>query len=134
MAASSEIQDFFRAFERNSSTLDLDRIGAQFADTFLSADPKQVVSVPKAAFLATLPRRQALFDAAGITAMELVAVDERALDERHRLAATEWDARRKDGGSVRLASTFILRREGSSFVIIFYLNHQDLTEVLGPGG
>jgi hypothetical protein len=134
MATSSEIQDFFEAFERNSSTLDLDRIGAQFADTFLSADPRQVMSVPKTAFLAALPRRQALFDAAGITAMELVAVDEQVLDERHRLAATEWDARRTDGSSVKLASTFILRREGSAFVVIFYLNHQDLTEVLMARG
>jgi hypothetical protein len=78
----------------------------------MSADPAQVVAVPKAAFLAALPRRQALFEAAGVTDIRLEAVDETELDERHVLAATEWSVHRKAGGSIRLASTFILRREG----------------------
>ena len=57
MAASNEVRAFFEAFERYSTQLDLDRIGEQFADTFLSADPAQVMPVPKAAFLAALLSR-----------------------------------------------------------------------------
>jgi len=132
MAVSNEVQLFFETFARNSAALDLDRIGEQFAETFMSADPQQAVSVPKAAFLVVLPRRQAMFDAAGVTSIELVEVDTTALDDRHVLAATKWAAHRKAGGSIPLASTFILRRQDDSFVVIFYLNHQDLTEALQP--
>jgi hypothetical protein len=131
MAASDEVRAFFEAFERYSTQLDLDRIGQQFAETFLSADPTQVMPVPKAAFLAALPRRQALFEAAGATGVRLVSVNEQALDARHVLATTEWVVERTDAAPIRLASTFILRRANDSFVVVFYLNHQDLGEILG---
>lgn len=132
MAVRREVQLFFEAFARNSSALDVASIGEQFADTFMSADPRQAIAVPKAAFLGVLPHRQAMFDDAGVTSIDLLDVDTTALDDRHVLAATRWAARRKAGGSIPLASTFILRRQDDSFVVIFYLNHQDLTEVLQP--
>ena len=126
----AEVRAFFDEFERNSAELAIDRIAAQFADIFLNADPQRVMPVPKAAFIAALPQRDKMFQAAGISRVRLVSVRETALDPLHILAATDWIAETTDGADIPLASSFILRRQGSSFVVVFYLNHQDITAVL----
>ena len=36
-------------------------------------------------------------------------------------------------GPVRLASTFLLRRDGEGLRVVLYLNHQDLRGVLSAG-
>jgi hypothetical protein len=47
------------------------------------------------------------------------------------LARTDWRAERAGAWtSVRLSSTFILRRDADRLRVVFYLNHQDLTRVL----
>ncbi len=127
---SDDVRVFFDEFERNSSAMDLDAIGRQFADVFMSADPAGVVPVPKAAFLAVLPKREKMFSSAGVTRIRLTAVRETALDSKYALATTDWIAELSDGDEIPLMSTFILRREGSSLVVVFYLNHQDIGQVL----
>ena len=125
------VREFFDEFERNSAELAIDRIAAQFADTFMNADPQRVMAVPKAAFIAALPQRDRMFQAAGISRVRLKSVRETVLDSLHVLAATDWIAESTDGTNIPLASSFILRRQGPSFVVVFYLNHQDIAEVLG---
>lgn len=126
----AEVRAFFDEFERNSAELAIDRIAAQFADTFMNADPQRAMPVPKAAFIAALPQRGKMFEAAGISQVRLASVRETVLDPMHVLAVTDWIAESTDGDEIPLASSFILRRQGSSFVVIFYLNHQDITAVL----
>ena len=126
----AEVRAFFDEFERNSAELAIDRIAAQFADTFMNADPQGVMPVPKAAFIATLPQREKMFQAAGIRRIRLAAVRETVLDPMYILASTDWIAESIDGAEIPLASSFILRRQASSFVVVFYLNHQDIAAVL----
>ena len=127
---SDEVRLFFEEFERNSGDLNLDGIGAQFADVFMNADPERVVPVPKAAFLAALPQREKMFSGIGVTRIRLASVRETVLDSLHTLAATDWIAELKDGDELPLASTFVLRRQGASFVVVFYLNHQDIGRLI----
>ena len=129
-SVTAEVRAFFDEFERNSAELAIDRIAAQFADIFLNADPQRVMPVPKAAFIAALPQRDEMFQAAGISRIRLASVRETVLDPIHILAATDWIAESTDGAEIPLASTFILRRQGSSFVVVFYLNQQDISAVL----
>ena len=89
---SDEVRRFFEEFERNSTDLNLDRIGAQFADVFMNADPERAGPVPKAAFLAALPQREKMFGAIGVNRIRLSAVRETVLDPMHILAATDWIA------------------------------------------
>jgi hypothetical protein len=126
----AEVRAFFDEFERNSAELAIDRIAAQFADTFMNADPQRAMPVPKAAFIAALPQREKMFEAAGISRVRLASVRETVLDPMHVLAVTDWIAESTDGAEIPLASSFILRRQGSSLVVVFYLNHQDITAVL----
>ena len=130
MIPSDEVSRFFKEFERNSASLDLDGISGQFADVFLNADPVRVGPVPKGAFLAALAQREKMFSSIGVKRIRLTAVRETVLDPMHTLAATDWIAELTGGDELPLASTFVLRREGSSFVVVFYLNHQDIGKVI----
>jgi hypothetical protein len=127
---SDDVRVFFDDFERSSRAMDLDAIGQQFADVFMSADPSGVVPVPKAAFLAALPKREKMFSSAGVTGIRLTTVREMALDSTYTLVTTDWIADVSAGAEIPLKSTFILRRDGSSLKVVFYLNHQDIGQLL----
>jgi ketosteroid isomerase-like protein len=127
-----QVQAFFATFAAASDQLDLARLAELFAETFLAADPAGVQPVPRQAFLRALPRRAELFAAAGITRVALTDLQHHALDNTYVLARTDWRAERQGAAStsVRLSSTFILRRDADRLRVVFYLNHQDLTRVL----
>jgi hypothetical protein len=131
-----EIVDFFTTFGNASDSLDTDALTACFAETFMAADPSGAQPVPRAAFLFVLPKRKALFAAAGIATVSLTGLEHRSLDESYVLAHTTWTAER-DGSQagqdpVTLLSSFILHRTGDGLRIVFYLNHKNLDDVLAP--
>jgi ketosteroid isomerase-like protein len=136
-ALDQQVRRFFDAFSAASDQLDTAALGGLFADPFLAADPAGAQPVPRELFLKALPRRAELFGAAGIGRVVLDDVTHEALDDTYVLARTTWRAERAaDGGEpaqVRLASTFLLRREGDGLQVVLYLNHQDLAEVLSSG-
>jgi ketosteroid isomerase-like protein len=127
-----QVEAFFDTFTAASDQLDLARLAELFAETFLAADPAGVQPVPRQAFLRALPRRAELFAAAGITRVVLADLQHQSLDNTYVLARTDWRAERQGAAStsVRLSSTFILRRDADRLRVVFYLNHQDLTRVL----
>ena len=126
-----QVQAFFATFAAASDQLDLERLAELFAETFLAADPAGVQAVPRQAFLRALPRRAELFAAAGITRVALADLRHQPLDNTYVLARTDWRAERAGASrSVRLSSTFILRRDADRLRVVFYLNHQDLARVL----
>lgn len=127
---SSDVRDFFARFEQAGNRLDLDEISGQFADTFMSADPGGVTAVPKAAFLAALPARDKLFASVGATGMRLTAITETPLDDHYVLVDTEWETEPATK-PLSLSSAFVLRRtEEGGLQVVFYLNHQDVAQVI----
>ncbi len=133
-SADADVVDFFEAFSAASDSLDPDALAACFAETFMAADPSGAQPVPRDAFLAVLPRRKALFEAAGIGRVALTALDSTSLDESYVLARTTWTGEREGTRSgespATLSSTFILRRTADGLRIVFYLNHKDLAAIL----
>ena len=129
-----QVRDFFDRFTKASDALDVGALGELFDETFLAADPDGAQPVPRALFLQALPRRAELFAAAGITRVTLADLDHEALDDSYVLARTGWRGERAGGDRpVRLASTFLLRRDGEGLRVVLYLNHQDLRGVLSSG-
>ena len=124
------VREFFEAFERNSNALDAEALAGQFGDHFLGADPARATPVSRADFLDALPARRELFDSAGLLRTRLTSLTETALDADHVLAETTWVGELRGGDELPLGSSFILRRQGASWVVIFYLNHQDITRIL----
>jgi Domain of unknown function (DUF4440) len=133
-ALDQRVRSFFDAFADASDRLDLEVLGRLFADPFLAADPGGVRPVPRELFLQALPRRAELFGAAGIGRVVLTDERHEALDDTYVLARTGWRGERTGDGRalppVRLASTFLLRRDGDDLRVVLYLNHQDLARVL----
>jgi hypothetical protein len=107
-----QVEAFFAIFAAASDQLDTDRLAELFAETFLAADPAGVQAVPRQAFLRALPRRAELFAAAGITASPSPASSTMPWTTPYLLARIDWRAERAGAWtSVRLSSTFILRRD-----------------------
>ena len=131
------VRSFFDAFAEASDRLDLDVLGRLFADPFLAADPAGARPVPRELFLQALPRRAELFGAAGIGRVLLTEERHEALDDTYVLARTGWRGERTGGDGplppVRLASTFLLRRDGDDLRVVLYLNHQDPARALSSG-
>ena len=128
---SAEVRAFFDRFERASEILDVDTIASLFAEVFMSADPKGVTAVPRDAFVAALPQRQKLFDLMGASTIRLTALTETRLDDNYVLVHTQWAADLRDPAHppLELSSSFLLRQDGESLAVVFYLNHQDILAV-----
>jgi hypothetical protein len=128
----AQVSAFFQTFAQASADLDVSILTECFSDVFLAAAPDGVQTVPRSAFLQALPQRAQLFAAAGVERMVLEELSQRALAEHYVLVTTNWSARRPAAGdTLRLSSTFLLRRDPSGRIVL-YLNHQDLSSVVGP--
>ena len=130
---SDDIHAFFKEFERAGNALDAEAICLHFADTFMNADPGGAVPVPKAAFLAALSGREKVFASIGVTGTRLNSINETRLDDNYVLVDTEWACEMvsSEAEPLTLSSAFILHRdEGGAFKIVFYLNHQDIPEIV----
>lgn len=133
--AAPDVREFLRRFRDAGEQLDLDAVRASFAPEFLSLDPNSVTALGRDAMLAALPRRQALFHSIGATTAELAEASELRLDERHRLVRTSWTMavpqdRKAGAGEIVLRSTFLLRKEASSWQVVVYLNHEDVAALI----
>ena len=116
-------------FTRDVQTF-LEQPDRTFAAVFMSGDPMQCAPVERARLAAALPLRRAQFDAAGVGPLRLIGGEDEILDDHYVLARTVWRGDLRDGGYLDLRSTFILRRTGDDFEVVFYLNHQDVPALL----
>ncbi|MFG3292699.1 hypothetical protein ACGF3G_28330 [Streptomyces sp. NPDC048179] len=125
----SDIDAFLTEFQRRSDSPEPDS-AEQFAGSFLAADPNSATVLTRTLLAASLPARRAMFDNAGIGAVRCVDAAQLDLDEHHLLVTADWDAERVGSESLRLESTFLLRRGEEGLRILVYLNHRDITALL----
>lgn len=71
-----KVVGFFTAFGAASDSMDTDALTACFAESFMAADPSGAQPVPRAAFLSVLPKRKAMFTAAGIASVSLTGLEQ----------------------------------------------------------
>ena len=134
-SAGPDVRAFFEHYERAGKDPDGGALARCFCDPFMTLDPISASAVSPQALLAALPRRRALFEAAGSDGLELADMSEMPLDEVHTLVRTSWNlrtvnqSRRED--RITLRSTFVLRVEDGAWRIALYLNHQDIGRLLG---
>jgi hypothetical protein len=141
---SDAIERFFRTFESNTSSDDVDTAVSQFADVFMAAGPQGTQAVRATDFALALPRRKQLFQSLRHQSTELVSLRENRLDARYILAGTQWKMTfaRSEGPpqDVVVDSVYIVDTGGSADAaagvakIVFYLANQDLIEVLKDRG
>jgi hypothetical protein len=134
----SAIERFFHAFQKNTASGDIAAQTAQFAETFLAANPAGAQAVRNSDFALALPRRKQLFDKLGCTSTMLESLRETALDARYVLANTEWRMTFNSAGGKReeviAGSVFIVDTGSDPFKILLYLARQDIFAVLRARG
>lgn len=123
------IEAFIDAYDRLSAGTGTETT-ALFAPTFLALDPARAVALTPAMLAAALPARRGMFDAAGVGAIQRGDARQLRLDAHHILVSVNWTAERADRDPLRLASTFLLRREPDGLRVVVYLNHHDVAAML----
>jgi len=135
---SEAIGIFFREFEKNSNTGDVDRIAAQFADPFMVTDPSGSRVVHATDFRSAIPQRKKLFESLGCRTTTLESIHETKLDDRYVLAKTEWRMQFDRGAGaledVTAWSTFVIHTSGETPKIVFYLTHENHLAMLRQRG
>ena len=130
---------FFQLFARKNSEESIPAQVAQFADSFISADPHGVRCVRGDDFAAALPKRKMLFDRLGSKPAVLVSLHETQLDVRYVLARTTWrfdfaPVNSGEAEQVFADSTFLVDTGEEEFKIVMYIAHQDIMQVLRDRG
>ena len=128
-----DVRAFFERYAQAGEDLDGETLRSSFAENFLALDPNSAVALTPQALMAALPRRKALFESAGSDGLELDQLIETPLDDVHTLVGATWQLRMRDpgGGPVTLRSTFVLQRDGATWRIVVYINHEDIGQLLG---
>lgn len=133
---STEIQRFFEEYERCANQDDAGRIGSQFAEVFMTADPSGTRVVSTESLVAGVSKRKRLFESLGSRSTTLVSLKQKDLNDRYVLAETEWLVRfdREEVGELSLRSSFVMHRSNDGLKIVFYLMHQNPMVVLKERG
>ena len=135
---SEAIERFFRTFELNSSSDDINAVVLQFGEVFMAAGPQGVQAVRAADFALALPRKKQMFESLGHQSTELVALREERLDARFILAATRWKMSfahdQTPLRTIEVDSVYIVDTGADDPKIVFYLANQDLMQVLKDRG
>lgn len=127
-APEPDIQAFLDEFDRRSGGGG--GAAALFAAQFLAVDPVRALVLTPEVLAGALPGRRKMFDAAGVGEIRRGEARQLRLDDRHLLVAAEWSAERAGAAPLRLASTFLVRREPDGPRILVYLNHHDVAALL----
>lgn len=126
----TSIREFFDAYATATASLDPAFLESAYAETFMFASPGGVQSVKRDDFLRVVPKRAGLFRSAGHVATDLGSIQETRLDDMHTMVRAPWSLRfEKIPGQpvvVDAEATYVLRRDGGAWRIIFQLDHQDL--------
>lgn len=122
---------FFKSYERAISESDVSAIAAQYADAFMFGGPQGVQSIKKDDFLRVVPRRKEYFASIGLLDSKVTSVDEMSLDSKYLLVKTTWSMTfEKSTGvkeQIKTLATYILERKGDTLMIVFQIDHQDLS-------
>jgi ketosteroid isomerase-like protein len=125
-------QAFFKQYEQAISESDVSAIASRYGDAFMFGGPQGVRAIKKDDFLKAVPRRREYFASVGLLESKVISIDETSLDPKYLLVKTVWSMTfakpTASNKEIRTSATYILERIGDGLVIVFQIDHQDLTE------
>ena len=120
----NDIQEFFAAYERFTTSGDGSGQDQFFASPFMSASGDGVRVLMPEQLAAAAPRMRAMLDKLGRRSVSLVGLQEQRLDAHYVLTTTDWQWHFEPDGAaafdVTLAATHILHRSPEGLRIVFY--------------
>ena len=128
----------FERFQRRGAPADPTALADMYAATLMVAGPGGAQVLTSADLLRAIPKREALFDAAGHQSTTLVGFEEQALTPRYSLVRTEWQwlfgRPSRERVAVTLPSTYLVDRLGATPQIVVYIIQEDIGAVLRQRG
>ena len=138
MSASAVVQEFFARYARSRTTLEVETVGAQYAEAFMFAGPNGVRVADKAGVLASLPKGLAFLESLGHRSTTVVSLDETSLDPHYILARVQFRWRFEKNGQppvdVEAHATFILHVGDGGPTIVFQQERDDFPDLLRAAG
>ena len=132
------IKDFFDQYARGRSVQDIDLIGAQYLDAFMTAGPNGARVAQKAAVLAGFPKGQEFLRTLGHESTEVLSLNETRIDEHYLLvrALFLWRFRHasQPPREAKVDATFILYVDNDAPRIVFQHEHEEFQQVLRASG
>lgn len=127
---SDSIKHFFEEFERNTNTLALERIGAQYGEVFMFANPQGVRVIKREDLLKALPGRREYFEKIGLKNTTYTSLEEKRLDDHYIMVEAYLTMHfEKDPGNPvenHDSSTFILHQQNQTLTIACHIEHDEV--------
>ena len=128
------VQEFFEQYVRSRSTMDVDRLVSQYADSCMFAAHDGVRVVEKPALLAGFPKALELLKTVGHTSTSLASLSEARVDEHYAMVRAQFVWRFEKASAppidVTVDSTFILYLMDGVPRIVFHHEHEDFWQRL----
>ena len=122
-----DIKTLFKRYEEAVATLDFEKIVEYFADTFILAGPKGVISPNKSEFLKLSKQAVQLYKRLGRTSAKILFMKETPISNEYSMVKTHWGLTFQKTGDKTIESdiTFLVQKTGSEPRIITFIDHQD---------
>ena len=131
-------REFFEQYARSRSTMDVERIASQYADSCMFAGPNGAQVADRQAVLAGFPKALELLKTVGHTSTTLASLNETTVDEHYAMVRAQLVWRFEKASArpidVTVDSTFILYVKDGVPKIVFQHEHEDFWQALRTRG
>jgi hypothetical protein len=126
------VNKFFEEYEKAVNGVNSEFIPSHCGDSLMIAMPKGAYAFKKEEFLKMVPNRKQFFDTTGLKSSHILSLEEIRRDQHYVLIRAVWNFQFEKAPAkpfdVQVSSTYVLRKEGDSFIIVFQLDHDDIME------
>ncbi len=131
---SQQVKEFFKAYERSTSTSDTSAIGDLYAATFMFGAVNGVQAVTREDFLKVVPRMKAHLSSMGLFETQLRNVEVHTINSKYLIANVDWRMQIRSSSTckhVDVCATYVLMRgQDDALSIVFQIDHQDLATLI----
>lgn len=121
------MNDFFSAYEKAFSSLDVQKQAEMFADTFFSAGPKGTIAQTKAEFLKLADSMAEYYRNIGQQYAKVITLHEIRISNEYTLVNVHWGARFKKipDRLIEFDVSYLVQHIGGKYEILLFIAHQD---------
>jgi hypothetical protein len=125
------IKALFEDYGKSFSALELQKHGRFFADTFVAAGPKGVISQGRDEFIKNADEAAAFYRKVGQESVEIKSMKETWFSENYVMVTVHWAAHfKKLAKPVEFDVSYLVQLTEDKPKIILFISHEDEQEVM----
>jgi hypothetical protein len=125
------IEKLFDDYGKSFSALEMRRIAGLYAEQFVAAGPRGVISQGREAFLENADRAAEFYRSVGQESAELLSAKETWFGEYYVMVTIHWGARFKSlPERVEFDVSYLVQLTGDTPKIILFISHEDEEEAM----